>query len=199
MLSKEAWKNGVVPGIVASVLVLVFIEPFLRLLRSIAVSAGDGLLVGLNNTVYQNAARGFHESAAESIFAGMLIFGIAALVLAWAVLRLISRATQVERDTRHSGFSLGASRLGRVYVNYVFPTQLAFTVIMASFILWSNTRVTRLNTRFSQDLAALGPYLTEDQGKMFRSRWALMRSGADHSIIVKDLQAIADAHSVALP
>ena len=191
---KKAFWWNVIASVVASVIFLAFIQPFLTLFWELLTSTGSAALNLLVDRFYMNAALGHRNWVVAMIAVACILVPV--IVACTATFQIFTRrpAHQVESSGRlRSALSRAASRKF---------TLLVILVPSVASGLWMSTSIftdLQLNASFNQRLAVLAPHVSEQQVKVLRAGWASMVSKADHKAIQAQIETLAAQASVKLP
>lgn len=185
MLNDPNLRREIYVGVIAAILVMLFVEPLLRLAGSALVWAGANIYEGVSNAIYREAALGLREkfsfiSLAFSIsFVSGVVFGTAV-----ALFRKPSESAPQKKLTR------------KKYVAAVLATLI---FLQSFYLVGRNFADLQLNASFNQRIAALSPKISDQQVKELRARWALMEKRSDYLSIVSDMERIAKETGAKLP
>ena len=186
MIKNSDNRNALYIGIASSLIVTWFIEPLLRICTRAMLWIGTNVYEGTSTAIYQSAALGLREHYSFTALFFMIAGFAGVLSGVTAVALFPKRAPKAQAR----GGSLKKIGIG-VFASVAICQLLWFATL--------NFAELQLNASFNQRLAALSPYISDQEHKKFRSRWALMKTRDDYGQISKDMQVLAVSQSVNLP
>lgn len=173
-------RRAVIASLVASILVLLVIQPAIRAFYTLLAATGSRYV----DSAYRNASLG-HRNWVEVLF----FMGIYSVALGAATaLLILSRRWGRER--------VKASRRVLTILNY--PLFALALFVWGGFIASSYVDL-QLNASFEQRLTVLAPVLSEEEEEGLRAEWASMTSRVDYLEIMRKVEALAQARGVRLP
>lgn len=188
-MDKNGIKKAVFVGIIASIIIIYFIEPFFQFLWAYMGPLFSGLYGVKLDMICKDAARGFTNK--ESVYLILvlisLMFGLPCSILSFY---FKVKSNKIEKRPI----------LDNKYIGKPF-TIIFFILFFLWFFNAAHSFVFNylMNTTFLQKLIVLKPVLTEQQEEEFRAMWALMGNRADFKMIQKKLDEVAEEHGVKLP
>lgn len=185
MLKDPKLRREIYVGVIAAVLVLLVIEPLLRLAANLVLWAGANVYEGITNTVYKSAALGFREK-----------FSFVTLTIIFASLVGTS-----------SGFASALFRRDRPPLSEQKLARTKYLAIALSILLFLQVfylaglyfAELQLNASFNQRLTVLASKLNDQQIKELRARWALMERRSDYVSLNSEMESLASKSSIKLP
>jgi hypothetical protein len=189
MLSDPVFRRTIIGGVVASLVVLVVIQPTLNLVVPTLLDVVAGTFVGFENQVYKNAALGQRNyvdvMTIVTVFTVLIVFPILAYALLTVRKRVASNETLRLR-------LLTISRFG-------FPIFAIFGLISAIYLGVLIFADLQYNTSFSQRLSVLAPAISDQDEEDIRAMWASMESRSDYDRVNQRLEELAQGNSIELP
>jgi hypothetical protein len=187
MMNDPDIRKGLLVSIVTSVLVLIFIDPLLKMATNLIMSLGSGLAVSWTNGIYLSAALGLREKFSFIILAlgSSLTTGIA---LGFATGRILNRRTSNESFHKFKG--------------KLFILDMVFAIIFligCFAILASNFAELQLVASFNQRVTVLAAKASDQQIKELRASWASMENRKDYESINNEIKKLSSAYAVKLP
>jgi hypothetical protein len=178
---------NVIASVVASVVVIAFVQPFLSLVWDWLIGAGGAFIIRLVDMMYENASLG-NRNWVVAVAASIFLFLPINLLVVRLYFKLVKRRyTQAEPKPRRLPEWLGAAlALLFMVVSATVPSAYIFTDL-------------QLNASFDQRLTVLAPHISDQQVKELRAQWALMKSRDHHRSIQGQMQAYADKAGIHLP
>lgn len=187
---------NVIAGVVASVVVIAFIQPLLTMLWNFLTSTSSTMLNSLVDTIYKNAALGDRNWVAVGVALVILnvpmLAGILGLILGL-------RRKPVHSDRPHAlppMSLLTMSMTRRVIAIFLAAVVGPFAILYLSISMFSDLQ---LNASFNQRMNVLAPHVSDQQLKQLRADWASMVSKADHKQIVIKMEDMASREHIKLP
>jgi len=181
-------KKEIYVSVIASVLVMILFEPFLKFLWNWILLISVGAFQGLLNAIYRNAALGHrnHVEVQTFMFLSSVFLGI---MLAIVLIQITDRAKI------RSAISKIPSKVSSGFI-------VTFTVIAIFSLIFgviSNTIDLQLNASFQQRLTVLAPKITDQEYEEFEAKWASMKNRDDFLAIVQEMESTATSKGVELP
>lgn len=178
---------NVIASVVASVLVIAFVQPFLSLFWDALTGTGSNLLNGLVDRMYENASLG-NRNWVAAVAATVALFLPINLIIVHIYIRMRRRrsAQRISRPSKIPYWLTAAFALIFMLVSATIPAAYVFTDL-------------QLNASFDQRLTVLAPHITDMQTKQLRARWAQMKSRADYRSIRVQMEGYATVANIRLP
>ncbi len=188
-MADSTFRKSVIASVISSVLVIILINPLLRLGWRVMVALGDTVYAGFTNYTYTNAALGQRNWVIVQslfIFIGLLTGIMTAPFTNRLLNRLLGRSDELREKHKI-----------RFAVIYVILLLLWFTFCI-SFLVPAAVDL-QLNTSFQQRLTVLAAKIPEQEAKELKASWAMMRTRAHYKQIKNRMEALAVQHKVELP
>ncbi len=168
----------------------------------IAVSFGSSTL---RDGIYEEAAKGLHEAAAQSL----LLFLLGMLTS----LPFVSLFTLVKMHRRAGPLLKGLPPVSEqppttsdikqmkslIKIGYIVCLVFFFTVGVQLIIEVRMMLATKAYVLFAQSLTVCKPYIADRDAELFQSRFAAVRTKAEYINIMQELRAIGFARHLKLP
>jgi hypothetical protein len=209
MINDPIMKKSILASIIASILVVVFIQPILNLVFKVTNITGEYVYVGFSNGIYRNAALGERSNLVFMIYCFMLalvtIFcGAVVFVSVNRVRKLISprEATGKKEDTGRIQVDTPNTSKRSTYLQGLSITMVILYILLLLCVLGLLTLAytnLQLYTSFRQRLTVLAPKITEQEYKELQASWASMRSRTDYEAVTEEMNRLAQEHNIVLP
>lgn len=190
-------------SIVASILVIYFIQPLLEYTWAVLVIILSKSFQTLLDGVYRSAALG-HNRDETSFFVLMLGIGLGIpffFIFAHEMGRLQGRLSYLLSRLRGEE-KLPVDRKDRLRERLLdLAGWLGMAVVLVAFlyILTVQFADLQLNSSFQQRMTVLAPHITGQEEKELRAVWASMRSRNDYLLLNEHLERLAAEKAVKLP
>ncbi|BBO86129.1 hypothetical protein DSCO28_66950 [Desulfosarcina ovata subsp. sediminis] len=181
-------RKGIIASVIASLLVVIFIQPVIRLVWSGILTFGTHVFQGFIDSIYANAARG-HRNYVDVIIL-MLISSILSGFFCGGTFVITKQS--IKPDT----ISKRLSRKSRLIILWILLVALHLSLI---FLIIKPFSDIQLNTSFQQRLTIISPYLTNIEEKKLKASWASMEFRTDYEKIVSQIEKIANDNNAKLP
>ena len=178
-------KIGVTASVIATFACLWFLEPLFRLFGRLIFSAGSYGLQAYTDRLFEQAALLTPPDPALYVLIVIFLL-IDSFLVTLVVAYLRPKAKPTSLPQRHW-------KLKAICFIGIIP------VFLSLFSIYSLVVQHRLISSFRQHIAAIAPYITEEEEERLVSRWTQMKSESDYLLIYTDLAALATAHSITLP
>ena len=188
---RKVFWSSVGASVVASIIVIILIQPLLSSFWTFLSSTGSDYLARLVDQMYKNAALG-NRNWVVAVSAIVLLYVPFVNVIVLAVVRPLLRKMIARRDDDRKSQSI-IQAIGALIVLTVLGLSVATP--LASFIYTD----LQLNASFEQRLHALAPHITDQQVKVLKADWALMTSKSDYLKIKDTMDLLASKANVKLP
>lgn len=204
--------TGISGHIISGLIFLIVIEPLLKVTYGFLVFEKNSFI----DSIYYNAAR---NNAVNSS-----VFFITFLILEGGCLFFFDIMNKFIRKLNHQQFlqklALATDeekidlwenenkrlnrKIGLVYRHQItckWALRSIFVVMLfcSGKILLSLYTGIQLNATFNQRLVAISPFITDQEEKAFKSKWALMTKREDFLAINSELEVIAVKNKIRLP
>jgi MFS family permease len=182
---QATWPRAIIAGILASLIVIYFLDPILSFLGRLTLYVAGALFATYLDRLYAEVA------ISEPNFGFFFLAGAAGTSLGCAI-----------------GFILGASVLKKRVtsiasppVKYVWLIAIILVVISVPLLAVTVDSYIRLKTTstFNQRLAVIAPQISDQQRKEFLARFASMESKADFEAVMHTMDEVAVKNKVKLP
>ncbi|HEX5312290.1 hypothetical protein [Aquabacterium sp.] len=173
-------------SIVTSVLVLIFIEPLLKLVSKALMWLGENIYSGVTGSIYTSAALGLREMYSFMV----LIFLLAAML---GVTTGAFYARHVKREARKQPSE------GRSWTKILSILAVAYVIPASIYIISSSFIVLQMNASFNQRITVLSVEATDREIKELRAAWAKMEKRADYEQLNARMSKLATGYRISLP
>lgn len=180
-------RKGVIPSVIASLIVIFCIQPILRFVWSAMLTLGTSFLQRYIDSIYASAALGHRNYIDVMLLMAMLsLFSGISIGMAIGLMR---RILWKEHHPR---------KPGKRHILYVWLWIILFHAVAIIFVVRPYADL-QLNTSFQQRLKVLAPILEDLELKELEAAWASMQTREDYEAIKMRLEKTAEAHSITLP
>lgn len=190
-MDRKTFQTSVVAGIVASVLVILIVQPLLRWFWEVFVSGSNLTITYLSDSVYRNAALG-HRNWVGAALAILVFAAFSGVVTVKLIVRVLPQGWREAWKEALVKARKGPAR-----------AMIVITELCGLFaILWLMTAIyadIQLGTSFEQRLAVLVPHLPDQAVKEIRASWASMENRQDYERIIAHMEGLATDKGIALP
>jgi hypothetical protein len=178
-------RKAIVASIVASLMVLYFLDPILSFLGRLTLRVASTLFTAYLDGLYAEVA------AAEPNFGFLFLVFVAGSVLGlstgYVVVVIIRQLSRTPPSEPRWGYA-------NIYAAVLFATGL----FLLAFSVDSYIRLKTTST-FNQRLAAVTPYISDQQRKELLARFASMEHKSDFEAVMRAMDAIATENKIVLP
>ena len=191
-------RQAVVSGVLASIVVIIFIEPILTWLWAVISDSTLKWWVSLIDSAYSNASLGNRSISSVfvlALFVGLLINAILFISILQPFLKpwLIKKYEKREdRDDKTFTIFVLGLRIANIFLGAIL-VFLLLRILMLAFVDF------QLNSSFERRMASLAPVITDQQYKEIRASWAKMDSREKYLQIQDEMEKIAVEKNVELP
>jgi hypothetical protein len=190
-MANNELKVGIVSGIVSSLLVILLIQPTLRIVWEAVLRLGNLFHQGYVDRIYRNAAL-------DRDIAAHLVVMIIILAILLRVFYLMVVFHQQE-STGGPNRRLPAMPKFNLFPK-MFNFGLAGVAFLVVFVAASISNGTmEISASFTQRLTVLAPAISDIEYKNFRARWANMHGKADYDALVSAMDRRAAEVGITLP
>ncbi len=191
-------RQSIYASIIASILVIIFIEPIIKFLWNIILKYSGTIYSGYLDSIYENAALGY-KNYLEFIFfifvsIGSLIFFITIL----SPFRHVFIKSVVDSDKLSKIKKLRTPTQKKIRVTIRVLLDLIFIILTWAFIIAATVDL-QINTSFQQRLSILRPYFPEYDEIQLKSLWASMKNRNDYLMINSKIDSLAQLKKIRLP
>ena len=180
-------RKGVIASVIASLAVIVLIQPVLRLVWSTILSIASRYLQGYVDSIYSSAALG-HRNYVDVLLLMYMYACIAGMATGLGSV-LTQRVSRPEHPPK---------KLGRRHVVLYWGLVVLFYVLAVATAVRPFADL-QVNTSFQQRLKVLAPRITDLEMKELEAAWASMKGRADYDAITLKMESIAKQHGITLP
>jgi hypothetical protein len=196
----QRMKKAVLASVIASVIVILFIQPLLGLLWYFVLSN----IKVLSDASYRHAALGMHEGNAFVLYMTLNGFVFASVVffiyIAFFELKSPDSARRNQTPSEAPTIPAAHKRMRLLRILRVLTAIYAASVLfVCSYSLTLHLTDIQLNTSFHQRMAVLAPHITDLEYKELVASWAGMQTEADYKAIVAKMEKSASSAGVKLP
>jgi len=180
-------RKGIIASVIATVIVIVLIQPILKLAWSALLSFGAQFVQNYVDTIYKSAALGHRNYIDVLLLMGIFSF-LSGSILAMTLL-MTNRILRPDKKSK---------KLGKPHLCIIWLILIAFHVLAIFFIVTPYADLQH-NTSFQQRLKVLAPVLTETKEEELEALWATMQSRTDFDAIKSQMETLAQDHNLQLP
>ncbi|MBW2741964.1 MAG: hypothetical protein JRE64_24670 [Deltaproteobacteria bacterium] len=186
MLKDPMMRKSVFAGVIAAILVIVFVQPVLGYIGQFLVWLGEIFYEGLSNSFYKEAARGLREKYSFILF--ILFIGIGVYLIMKSAARSLSPSNSK------------AEKLSQRKSNKIFLFPLiVLLLIEVVYVLSMNFAGYQMNTSFIQRMRVIRPLVEDKQYFEIKAKWAMMKNKEDYDTIKRKIEEIAKNNNIVLP
>jgi hypothetical protein len=197
----KAARQAILYGIVSSLIFTILLQ---FLAEKISKATFGGVAVFFQYVIdlsYTQAAVG-STNALALVSASFLLVTVAGLSQSVAIFSLAKALSngKVKRRLNTDKDSSGISKIlfGNKY-RYVSATVSGLTTIAAYYLILSFYTSVQAETTFNRQLEIVRPYISDQQEKIFRSRWAGMTKRSEYEDIMRLLESAAKTNNAKIP
>lgn len=188
-ITKDAQiRKGIIASVIASVIVIILIQPLLRLAWSFLSGLGAQFIQNYIDSIYRSAALG-HRNYLDVLMMGLLFSFVSGASVGIGISftrRLLFPRREGKRPSK-------TRLLALLWLSIVLLHIWALLVIIKPYADLQH------NTSFQQRLKVLAPKQTETEEEELEAMWASMRSRKHFEEIKARMEAIAQEHALELP
>lgn len=205
-------KKTIGTGIIASILVILFIEPALKFIWSIILSFGTPLFNDFIDDIYKNAALGARSYLEFLILVGIIFilfitFRAAFPTSTRSIIHKFKKIIKAEKEGEFPempsiDYDLDSAESKLKILRILAPIVYFLLVVLCfsvSFLLINIFVDLQANSSFNQRLTVLRPNITEMDELKFKASWASMKSRQDYLRINEIMDSVAVEKGVVLP
>jgi hypothetical protein len=186
-MDTKALKVGITSSVISSLVVIIFINPIMRLVWRIVIFIARTLHHGYVDAIYRRAASPEAEPIGFATFLG--VFALATFVASLTTFAGDEDHISMLRRTR------GAQRLVLYFVRFCTASMMAMLLVIFSI----GSGMETINASFTQRLTILAPVISDGEYKSIKARWASMSGKDDYDRIVSDMDKRAKELGTTLP
>lgn len=187
MINDPNFKKTLIVSILTSVIVLIIIDPLLKLAATWLMWLGTNLSASWTDHIYKSAALGLREKFS---FLLLLYFFAMCMGISSGILTAIVLARKEKSKTTLKSWIEKPA--------FIILSALLL-IVVAVEVLASNFAELQLNASFNQRITVLAAKASEQQIKDLRASWALMSGRKDYESINMEIQRIEGQLKVKLP
>lgn len=187
MLSDPVIKKSIYASIIASVLVIIFIQPFLSITGKIIIWLGNYIYGGISNSFYENAALGLREKYSFIFLMGTMAI-VAGTIIGTSLIVYIKEKKPTKPKESRSTIK-----------KYIITIILVILALDCIYLLSYEFAGFQMNASFNQRLTILMPVITDDEYKKIKAQWASMENRKEYESIVTNIERIAQREKIKLP
>lgn len=188
MFKDENVKKGIYSGIIASMIMTIFIQPILKIIGGFGVKLITLFYTNFSNHIYITAAKGDINHFQYRLYT--FFFGIVGGLFTGLITYYLDKNVKRKRKRERS--------LTKVKIfTYLLMFILTYSYLLT--ILYIDNTSFEMNIVFKQRLNAVAPYIDEQSRELILSKWALMESKMDYTYIVNNLRKVAGDNNIKLP
>lgn len=168
-----------------------FLGPALDWLTKVSVGAFAWGHTSYRDSIYANAAKGFHEAHSLALYT--VVLGL--LPLAYLLLLRRHPTERLPPGSTTSTREFVRSRKGYWFI-------AALTAVVFVMVSFSALRLRHINETITYSLATfeiVRPYVGEDRYKQYRSRYFSMKTASEFDAIHSEIRQIAQDQKLQLP
>lgn len=187
-------KNQIYISILVAIVVILFLEPFIKILGDIFLSLGSLLFQIHLDNLYKEIAAGQMDYS----FSIFMILILAPIFFAIYAIRSIYDLTKKEKNLLQEKKVLNQeekSRRTRIKISIVG----ALLIFISLFILTNELVKVETNRLFQQKIKILKPYTEEKEIDMIISEFSSMESQKEFTTLTAKLDSIAKLNRISLP
>ncbi|WP_172562918.1 hypothetical protein [Vibrio furnissii] len=195
MFSDPSVRKSLIVSVVASVLVIIFVQPLIDGVGSLLTWGLSHSVGFMSDSIYKDAALGMREKYSFLmilfLFQGVFIFVLNAFrrVFFPELLEKKSIETMSEKEI--------STKVKRAKVG-VFFVGLTLA-LLTSWLLALQYVGFQMNASFQQRTTILAPYISDGEMKKLKSDWGLMENRQDYIEINANIDNLASENSIKLP
>ncbi|EKF9197624.1 hypothetical protein O1B20_003579 [Vibrio cholerae] len=195
MFEDPSVRKSLIVSVVASVLVILFVQPFLTFSGDMIQWILSKTAVIMSDSIYKDAALGMREK--YSFLLLIMVFQLIFMVLLSSLYRKFFRTTSPQSSIDELS---DVEKLNRTKKRKIISFFTGFTSVILVFWLGGMQYVGfQMNASFSQRVAILSPYISEQDVKVLKSEWAQMQSREDYEAINEKILSVAKSNNIVLP
>jgi len=188
MIDEQLRKNFLA-SIIASIVVIFFIQPILKLIWSCTIFVSNHLYEGYTKAIYRSAALGDRND----VIVGLMIFFTAIMF------GIISGIPFGYLSAKRLSDKVKSIMIGkRLFVLAYFLSIIFLLCFLFGFVIPRFVDL-QLNTSFQQRLTVLAPTISDIELKELKASWAQMQSRKDYELIKDRMDNMAKLNGIDLP
>ncbi|WP_036549764.1 hypothetical protein [Nitrincola lacisaponensis] len=192
MINDPNIRKSIYASVIASLLVILFIQPILNYSAQFFIWTGDVIYNGFSKRLYEEAALGLREKYSFIISSYLLSIPIVFCIIVIFTILYVNRKRNGESDRGNRNFIFR-----KIYVT--IAVNLVILFICTFYIMSMNFAGFQMNASFNQRMMAIKPYVSDREYDELRSLWARMRSRDDYIAINNNIDNVADKENIFIP
>jgi hypothetical protein len=169
MFKDPNMRIGVITSVIASIIVIIFVQPLLSAAWTVVVAAANIISSSILDVVYEDAAKELPEMVPLMVLFFLLIFFAVSFVFRGRPLDKLDR------------ICLGAF----------------FVIGFLTFVgIWGKAEIAG---SYRQRVAVLAPHVSEQDLKLMEAEWKTVRTRAAHQRLITKMESLATTNSIKLP
>ncbi|HCG6123075.1 TPA: hypothetical protein NJ077_004590 [Vibrio parahaemolyticus] len=195
MFEDPSVRKSLIVSVVASVLVILFVQPFLNFSGDMIQWVLSKTAVIMSDSIYKDAALGMREKFSFLLL--IMVFQLIFMVLLSSLYRKFFRTTSPQSSIDELS---DVEKVNRTNKRKIISFFTGFTSVILVFWLGGMQYVGfQMNASFSQRVTILSPYISEQDVKVLKSEWAQMQSREDYEAINEKILSVAESNNIVLP
>jgi len=187
MLQDPNTRKSIYASVIASAIVIVFIQPILSGVGALLIWGGEHISANISRAIYTSAAIGLREKFSFMLL--LLQTGLLSGIATGVSTGLLLRRHTLQQGVQRKPTLIRAITWGLTVLALIATLNL-LTINYADF---------QMNASFNQRIAVLAPAIGNEEVLRLRSAWASMESRGDYLAIVKRMDGLATQHNYKLP
>ncbi len=215
MFKDKDIKKGIISGVIASIIFLIFIQPILTFIWNAIIKFSFSTYTGYIDIVYENAALGKRNWIDFLVLTFFIYFQF--ILLFTFLLKFRSKLSGLVRQKKMETMSedekenFTAKRNASLFktfsliknnsrklIIFSYILQIAFILVVVGIIFTAYVDL-QLNSSFSQRCTVLKPYIGGQQEDILQSKWASMKSRKDYEVLNQYIEGLARTKNIILP
>ncbi|MEH0086349.1 hypothetical protein V6233_22960 [Vibrio antiquarius] len=195
MFEDPSVRKSLIVSVVASVLVILFVQPFLNFSGDMIQWVLSKTAVIMSDSIYKDAALGMREKFSFLLL--IMVFQLIFMVLLSSLYKKFFRTTSPQSSIDELS---DVEKVNRTKKRKIISFFTGFTSVILVFWLGGMQYVGfQMNASFSQRVTILSPYISEQDVKVLKSEWAQMQSREDYEAINEKILSVAESNNIVLP
>jgi len=223
MWKDESIRKGVIASVLASLIVIIFITPFLNIIWGLMVDGGVIIQDYYVNAIYKHASLGNRNWLDVvfylyllSIFVGMIVTLVYKIIqkrkeLYTKILAIEKKLNEMENIKTEDAVVLSKDQIkSKVQVlksgfkkenwNVAFIYMMIAILFIISILSYFGAYADlQLNSTFQQRIRIVAPFIEEQREEELNALWAQMRTRSDYENILRQFENIAIKEKIELP
>lgn len=219
MWKDKSIRKGVLASVIASVIVIIFINPLLDLIWKMISDGGNWIYKSYVDSIYQNASLGNRNWLDVIFYLHLLSIFVGGLTIAtFGIIRkrkeLSKKMKEVEdkingkndKDEeitkeqlieRFQKLKTSFSKTKNGFITlYIGLASLLIISVLSYFRVYSDLQ---LNSTFNQRIKIVAPHIGEQKEEELIALWTSMKTRNDYETIINEFETIAKKSKIKLP